>query len=115
MSTDWKKPTEDRVPLMDASLENIPPAPGAEGTLQMQITSLDYSAFVGRIAIGRVFRGTIKENMPVSLVKRDGNIIKTRIKELFIFDGLTKQKVEEVGSGDICAFTGIKGFEIGDM
>src|SRR6201746_2721541 len=87
MSTDWKKPITDIFPLMDAILANIPPAPVSEGTLQMQITSLDYSSFVGRIAIGRVARGTIKENMPVSLVKRDGTIQKSRIKELYTFEG----------------------------
>src|SRR5882724_3949911 len=115
MSTDWKTPTEDIFPLMDAILENIPPAPVAEGTLQMQITSLDYSSFVGRIAVGRVHRGAIKENMPVSLVKRDGTIIKSRIKELFTFEGLGKQKTtESINSGEIVAITGIEGFEIGD-
>jgi GTP-binding protein len=114
MSTDWKQPTDNIFPLMDAILANIPPAPIQEGTLQMQITSLDYSSFVGRIAIGRVARGTIKENMPVSLVKRDGKIVKSRIKELYTFEGLGKVKVTEVSSGDICAVVGIEGFDIGD-
>ena len=114
MSTDWQKPTEDFIPLLDAILEHIPPAPINDGTLQMQITSLDYSSFVGRIAVGRVARGTIKENMPVSLVKSDGKIIKTRIKELHTFVGLGKLKVAEVKAGDICAVIGIEGFEIGD-
>ncbi len=114
MSTDWKKPTEDIFPLMDTILSHIPSAPIAEGTLQMQITSLDYSSFVGRIAIGRVARGVIKENQPVSLVKRDGKIQKSRIKELYTFEGLGKVKVSEVKSGDICAVVGIEGFEIGD-
>jgi len=114
MSTDWKNPTTDIFPLMDAILENIPPAPESEGTLQMQITSLDYSSFVGRIAIGRVARGVIKENMPVSLVKRDGTIQKSRIKELYTFEGLGKVKATEVKSGDICAVVGIEGFDIGD-
>ncbi|MFC6103928.1 translational GTPase TypA [Olivibacter domesticus] len=114
MSTDWKTPTEDFTPLLDAILEHIPPAPYFEGTLQMQITSLDYSSFVGRIAIGRVARGNIKENMPVSLVKRDGKIVKSRVKELYTFEGLGKVKVQEVASGDICAVVGIEGFEIGD-
>ena len=114
MSTDWRQPTEDIFPLMDAILKNIPPAPEAEGTLQMQITSLDYSSFVGRIAIGRVARGVIRENMPVSLVKRDGKIQRTRIKELYTFEGLGKVKVSEVKSGDICAVVGIEGFDIGD-
>jgi GTP-binding protein len=114
MSTDWQEPTTDIFPLMDAILANIPPAPISEGTLQMQITSLDYSSFVGRIAIGRVARGTIKENMPVSLVKRDGTIQKSRIKELYTFEGLGKVKATEVSSGDICAVVGIEGFDIGD-
>ncbi|GAA4097819.1 translational GTPase TypA [Mucilaginibacter panaciglaebae] len=114
MSMDYKKPTTDIFPLMDAILENIPPAPINEGSLQMQITSLDYSSFVGRIAIGRVARGVIKENMPVSLVKRDGTIQKTRIKELYTFEGLGKVKATQVSAGDICAVVGIEGFDIGD-
>ncbi|PRY49143.1 GTP-binding protein [Arcticibacter pallidicorallinus] len=114
MSTDWKQKTEDIFPLLDAILESIPPAPVSEGTLQMQITSLDYSSFVGRIAIGRVARGEIRENMPVSLVKRDGTIQKSRIKELYTFEGLGKIKAKEVKAGDICAVVGIDGFDIGD-
>lgn len=114
MGPDYKTPTTDITYLLDTILENIPLAPKREGTLQLQITSLDYSSFIGRIAIGRVYRGTIKENMPVSVVKRDGTIQKSRVKELFVFDGLGKTKVAEVGAGDICAFTGIEGFEIGD-
>jgi GTP-binding protein len=114
MGPDWKTPTEDITYLLDTIIEKIPEAPKREGTLQLQITSLDYSSFIGRIAIGRVYRGTIKENMPVSVVKRDGSVVKSRIKELFVFDGLGKTKVTEVGAGDICAFTGIEGFEIGD-
>ncbi|MEJ7780593.1 MAG: translational GTPase TypA [Daejeonella sp.] len=114
MSTDWKIPTEDINPLLDTILEHIPPAPSFDGTLQMQITSLDYSSFVGRIAIGRVARGVIKENQPVSLVKRDGTIQKSRIKELYTFEGLGKVKVQQVSSGDICAVVGIDGFDIGD-
>jgi len=114
MGPDWKTPTTDIIYLLDTILAKIPEAPQNQGTLQLQITSLDYSSFIGRIAIGRVYRGTIKENSPVSLVKRDGKIIKSRIKELFIFEGLGKKKVQEVGAGDICAFTGIEGFEIGD-
>jgi GTP-binding protein len=115
MGPDWKTPTTDVTYLLDVILDKIPEAPRREGTLQLQITSLDYSSFIGRIAIGRVFRGTIKENMPVSVVKRDGSIVKSRIKELFVFDGLGKIKVTEVTAGDICAFTGIEGFEIGDV
>src|SRR6476661_2997947 len=114
MSTDWKQQTEDITPLLDSILEHIPSAPINEGTLQMQITSLDYSSFVGRIAIGRVARGVIKENQPVSLVKRDGKIQKSRIKELYTFEGLGKVKATEVKAGDICAVVGIEGFEIGD-
>ncbi len=114
MSEDWKVQTEDITPLLDTVLEHIPPAPSFDGTLQMQITSLDYSSFVGRIAIGRVARGVIKENQPVSLVKRDGTIQKSRIKELYTFEGLGKIRVQEVSSGDICAVVGIDGFDIGD-
>lgn len=114
MSTDWKTPTSDFTDLLEAILNHIPPAPIQEGTLQMQITSLDYSSFVGRIAIGRVARGTIKEGQPISLVKRDGQIAKSRVKELYTFEGLGKVKVKEVKSGDICAVVGIEGFDIGD-
>jgi GTP-binding protein len=114
MGPDYKTPTTDVTHLLDVILQNIPTAPKREGTLQIQITSLDYSSFIGRIAVGRIFRGNIKENMPVSVVKRDGRIQKSRIKELFIFDGLGKMKVTEAETGDICAFTGIEGFEIGD-
>ena len=114
MSTDWKNQTTDITSLLDAILEFIPPAPAYQGSPQMQITSLDYSSFVGRIAIGRLLRGTLKENMPVSLVKRDGTLIKSRIKELYLFEGLGKVKAEEVHAGEICAVMGIDGFEIGD-
>ncbi len=114
MAADYNHPTKDVTYLLDTIIENIPTAPKREGTLQIQITSLDYSSFIGRIAVGRIFRGIIKENMPVSVVKRDGRIQKSRIKELFIFDGLGKLKVPEAETGDICAFTGIDGFEIGD-
>ena len=114
MGPDYKTPTTDVTYLLDTILANIPTAPEREGTLQIQITSLDYSSFIGRIAVGRVFRGIIKENMPVSVVKRDGRIQKSRIKELYVFEGLGKVKVTEVQIGDICAFTGIEGFEIGD-
>ena len=114
MGPDYKTPTTDVTYLLDTIIAKIPTAPKREGTLQIQITSLDYSSFIGRIAVGRIFRGIIKENMPVSVVKRDGRIQKSRIKELFIFDGLGKLKVAEAETGDICAFTGIEGFEIGD-
>ena len=114
MATDWKQPSEDFTPLLEAILEHIPAAPHQEGTLQMQVTSLDYSSFVGRIAIGRVARGSIRENQPVSLVKRDGKIVKSRVKELHTFEGLGRVKVQEVKAGDICAVVGIEGFDIGD-
>ena len=114
MGPDYKTPTADITYLLDTILAKIPTAPQREGTLQIQITSLDYSSFIGRIAVGRVYRGIIKENMPVSVVKRDGSIQKSRIKELFVFEGLGKVKVAQVQTGDICAFTGIEGFEIGD-
>ncbi|MGV3540783.1 MAG: translational GTPase TypA [Rufibacter sp.] len=114
MSTDWQKPTDNITPLLDAIIEVIPPAPSREGTPQMQITSLDYSSFVGRIAIGRVNRGTLTEGAQMSLCKRDGSIKKVRIKELQVFEGLGKVKVESVSAGEICAVTGIEGFDIGD-
>ncbi len=114
MGADWKTPAADITYLLDTILRSIPTAPKREGTLQIQITSLDYSTYIGRIAIGRVYRGAIRENMPVSVMKRDGSVQKSRVKELYIFDGLGKVKVQEVQAGDICAFTGIEGFEIGD-
>lgn len=114
MSTDWNKPTEDITILLDTILSYVPPAPHHDGTPQMLISSLDYSSFVGRIAIGRLFRGVLKENMPVSLVKRDGSISKSRIKELFVFEGLGRKKVSEVSSGEICAIVGLENFEISD-
>ena len=114
MSTDHKKPEQDVTALLDAIIEHIPAPKLVEGTPQMQITSIDFSNYIGRIAIGRVSRGTIKANQPVSLMKREGAIVKSRIKELFIFEGLGKTKVEEVKCGDICAISGIDGFEIGD-
>ena len=114
MSTDWKKPTEDISALLDAIVEYIPPAAKRQGNPQMLITSLDYSSFVGRIAIGRVFRGSIRENMPVSLVKRDGSILKSRVKELHSFEGLGRTRTELVSAGDICAIVGLENFDIGD-
>ncbi|GAA4134870.1 translational GTPase TypA [Sphingobacterium kyonggiense] len=114
MSKDWTKPTTDFTELLDAIIEHIPAPQISEGTLQMQVTSLDYSTFVGRIAIGRIARGTIKENQPVSLVKRDGKIVKSRVKELQLFEGLGRVKVTECHAGDIVAVVGIEGFEIGD-
>jgi len=115
MSTDWKTPTTDISALLDAIIEFIPPAPHNEGTPQLQITSIDYSSYTGRIAVGRLFRGNLKENMPVSLVKRDGTILKQRIKELYVFEGLGKIRTKEpVEAGDICAIFGIENFDIGD-
>ncbi|MBI3234304.1 MAG: translational GTPase TypA, partial [Bacteroidetes bacterium] len=115
MSNDWQKPTEDIFPLLDKIIEYFPAPLVAEGTnTQLQITSRDYSSFTGRIAIGRLNRGTIKINQQVSLVKRDGSIVKSKVKELFTFEGLGKLKVEEVKAGDICAVSGIEGFEIGE-
>lgn len=114
MSEDWQKPTDNINALLDSIIENIPAPQKREGTPQMLITSLDYSAYIGRIAIGRVHRGTLKANSPVTLVKRDGKMVKSRIKELFVFEGFEKRKVDEVASGEICAITGIEGFDIGD-
>ncbi len=114
MAEDWKTPTDSIEPLIKSIVENIPPAPQQEGTLQMQITSLDFSSFVGRIAIGRVARGVLKENTDIALCKADGSIKKVRAKEVHVFEGLGKSKVSEVTSGEICAVTGIEGFEIGD-
>ncbi len=114
MSTDWKVPTDTITPLLDAIIEHIPASPVHEGTAQMQITSLDYNSFVGRIAIGRIARGTLKEGQQVALCKADGSIKKMKIKEIQVFEGLGRVKVESVGSGEICALTGIEDFEIGD-
>ncbi|TDS56539.1 translational GTPase TypA [Myroides indicus] len=115
MSTDWKQPTDSFEPLLDMVLEHIPAAEVREGTPQMLITSLDYSTFTGRIAIGRLHRGVLKEGMNISLIKRDGKTIKSKIKELHTFEGLGRKKVSEVHAGDICAVVGIEGFEIGDV
>jgi|TARA_R110001592_G_scaffold262565_1_gene527791 GTP-binding protein len=114
MSEDWKKPTDNINPLLDCIVANIPaPVPNA-GTTQMLITSLDFSSYIGRIAIGRVHRGSVMPNQQITLVKRDGTKVKSRIKDLFIFDGFEKRKAAKVESGEICAITGIEGFEIGD-
>jgi GTP-binding protein len=114
MSTDFKTPSEDIIPLLDAIVEHIPEPKVEEGSLQMLITSLDFSSYVGRIAIGRVTRGVIEANKPISLCKRDGSVIRSRIKELFIFEGMTRTKIDKVVAGDICAVVGIDGFDIGD-
>ncbi|UUC45502.1 translational GTPase TypA [Flavobacterium cerinum] len=114
MSTDWKNQTENIEPLLDMVLEHIPAPKVSEGTPQMLITSLDFSNFTGRIAIGRLQRGELKEGMNVSLVKRDGKIIKSKIKELHVFEGIGRRKIDHVVAGDICAIVGLEGFEIGD-
>jgi GTP-binding protein len=114
MSTDWKNETDNIIPLLDAVLESIPATKYNEGTPQMQITSLDFSAFTGRIAIGRVFRGDLEVGKDYTLCKANGVTKKVRIKELHVFEGLGKIQVEKVPCGDICAITGIDGFEIGD-
>ncbi|MCD4832459.1 MAG: translational GTPase TypA [Bacteroidales bacterium] len=114
MSDDWQKPTSDITALMDSIIENIPDSKTYEGTPQMLITSLDYSSYVGRIAIGKLLRGTLNQGMRISLVKRDGSIQRTKIKELLTYEGLGKKKVDKVESGDICALVGIDGFSIGD-
>lgn len=114
MSEDWKQRTQSIEPLLDMVIEHIPSPKIEEGSTQMLITSLDYSSFTGRIAIGRLQRGTLKSGMNISLVKRNGTVVKSKIKELHIFDGLGRKKVEEVTAGDICAIAGLEGFDIGD-
>ena len=114
MSTDWQDPKEDIIDLLDAVIETIPEAPYREGSPQMQITSLDYSSFKGRIAIGRVYRGDLEKNQEYMLCKADGSTKKVRIKELHVFEGMGKAETDKVRSGDICAITGIDDFEIGD-
>ncbi len=114
MSYDFKQPTDTIEPLMDMVLKHVPEAVSLEGTPQLLITSLDYSSYTGRMAIGRLHRGTLKENQPVCVVKRDGTVTKSRIKELYVFDGLGRTRVETVKAGEICAFNGVEGFEIGD-
>lgn len=115
MSEDWQKPTDNVSYLLDQIIEHIPPALFNEGTPQLQITSMDYSSYVGRIAVGKLQRGTIKMGMLVSLVKRDGTVVKQKIKELYVFEGLGKEKCNvEVNAGDIVAIMGIEDFEIGD-
>ncbi|VAV85148.1 GTP-binding protein TypA/BipA [hydrothermal vent metagenome] len=114
MSEDWQDQTDNIEPLLDMVIEHIPSPKIEEGTTQMLITSLDYSSFTGRIAIGRLQRGELRPGMQVSLVKRDGSTVKSKIKELHIFEGLGRKKVDEVQAGDICAIVGLEGFEIGD-
>ena len=114
MSEDWKQPTNNIAALLDTILEYFPPITIQEGNTQMLITSLDYSSYVGRIAIGRLTRGEIKENQSILVSKSDGALQKHRIKEIFVFEGIERRKVTHVQAGDICAITGIEGFEIGD-
>ncbi|MCO6485151.1 MAG: translational GTPase TypA [Saprospiraceae bacterium] len=114
MSTDWKKPTSDIAPLLDAILTHIPAPHPPEGNLQMLITSLDFSAYVGRIAIGRLHRGELRENQQVALLKKDGTVQRQKMRGLFVFQGLEKVKADVVKAGDICAVVGMEGFEIGD-
>ena len=115
MSDNWRDETTDVSHLLDVIIEHIPPAIYQEGSTQMQITSLDYSSYVGRIAVGKLTRGTLIQNQQVSLVKRDGSIVMSRIKELFVFEGLGKEKIKhEIHAGEICAVLGIEDFEIGD-
>ena len=114
MSLDYKKPTNDISVLLDTIIEDIPAPETSEGTAQMLVTSLEYSSFVGRIAIGKITRGSLKAGQNVTLCKRDGSMIKTKIKDIMLFEGMGKEKVEEVNAGEICALIGIEGFEIGD-
>lgn len=114
MSDDWTKPTDNINAVLDAIIKYIPEPQVIEGDAQMLITSLDYSSYVGRIAIGRVHRGELREGMDVALCKKDGSIVKQRIKELHTFEGMSRKKVQSVKSGDICALIGIENFEIGD-
>ncbi|MDH6304913.1 GTP-binding protein [Parabacteroides sp. PF5-5] len=114
MSDDWKTPTDNIFPLLDAIIEHIPEPEVLEGTPQLLITSLDYSKYVGRIAVGRVHRGELQEGQDIMLCKRDGSMVKSKIKEVDVFEGLGRTKVSSVRSGDICALIGIEGFEIGE-
>ncbi len=114
MSHDWKQETDSITPLLDTIIKAIPPPQNREGVLRMKITSLDFSSFTGRIAIGRIYQGSIKEGQSLGLTKKDDTIKRVRIKELHVFEGLGKRRVEEVACGDICAVTGIEDFDIGD-
>ena len=114
MSNDWKKPSTDFIALLDAIIQHVPPPKQVEGTVQMQITSLDFSTFIGRIAIGKIIRGSLSENQNISLVRNDGKIQKFKIKELYVFEGLGRTKVEKVFCGDLCAVVGLDEFGIGD-
>ncbi|KAA6345189.1 hypothetical protein EZS27_007216 [termite gut metagenome] len=114
MSIDWRKPTDSIAPLLDCIIEHIPSPKQLDGAPQMLITSLDYSPYTGRIAVGRVHRGTLREGMNILLAKRDGSFVKSKVKEIHTFEGLGRTKIGEIFSGDICALVGIDNFEIGD-
>jgi len=114
MSDDFRKPTTDVAALLDMVINFVPTPKIVEGTTQLQVTSIDYSSYIGRIAVGRVARGTVKAGQNITLMKRDGKMVKSKIKDLFVFSGLGKIKADIVMCGDICAVTGIEGFEIGD-
>ncbi len=114
MSTDWQNPTEDITAVLDAIIEHIPAPTTLEGPAQMLITSLDFSSYVGRIAVGRVHRGELREGSDVAIIKKDGTVERQRIKELHVFEGMGRKRVDSVKSGDICALVGIANFEIGD-
>ncbi|HEY0654293.1 MAG TPA: translational GTPase TypA [Chryseosolibacter sp.] len=115
MSTDWKNPSTDITPLLDGIIQYIPAPKIAEGTTQMLITSLEYSSYIGRVAIGRVHRGSVKAGQQLAMVKREGKgIVKSKLKDLYVFEGFEKKKVDEVKAGEICALVGLEGFEIGD-
>jgi GTP-binding protein len=114
MNNDWQTPNDNFIPLLDAIIDHVPEAKQLEGTPQMLITSLDFSNYTGRIAIGKLHRGVLKPNMNINLVKRDQSIVKNKIKEIFVYDGLERRKVDEVAAGEICAITGLENFDIGD-
>ena len=114
MSSDWKKPATDITALLEGIVKYIPAPETGEGKLQMLITSLEYSSYIGRVAIGRVHRGSVKSGQQVVLIKRDGAVTKTRVKEVYVFEGFEKQKMDEVKAGEICALVGLEGFEISD-
>mgnify|MGYP003350098846 FL=1 len=111
---DKNEPGTGITPLLDGILKYVPEPKVTEGSLQLQITSLDYSSFLGRIAVGKVSRGVIKENQQVSLMRSDGTIVKSKVRELYVFEGMGKRKVAEVQAGDLCAVVGIEDFNIGD-
>ncbi|MEL6143070.1 MAG: GTP-binding protein, partial [Bacteroidota bacterium] len=114
MNTDWREQTTNILPLLEAIIEHIPPPKVSDGTPQMLVTSLDFSKYIGRIAIGRLHRGTLKSGQQVTLVKKDGEGIKSRIRDLYVFEGFERVKVDEVKAGEICGVFGVDGFEIGD-